>query len=512
MRTLIALFYAVCLVGAGQFAAASDQTKTIVLGGKNGWDGALSYGKDIGRGEGRFGYESLELAANARRITEFTDLLIDFEDGRMIDAAGNYTVTASHALPTLRAVMGKGAAVMQGAGGVSLKGAPSALFGSQGAAGSFTIEFWLKPAIAENGEMIFSWRSSRTVNNYPVYQMIIASIFNNRLEWKFTNVFAGYTGADGEITLTSGRIIIPDKWAHHSVSFDEETGLFEYRIDNSLEDIRYVTGTGRERGEVFQPVLGVAASIEFCPNFSGSIDDIRIVRSPREKMTETQYAAKPAGGHYDVYHPDGGRFETQPITADTPGATLAGFSAMLSQPSQTGVQFFVRADDYLFGWTDDSPAWIPVEPGKPVPPVRGRYFQAAANLYPDGAGSITPSVTEITLAIRQNDPPLQPFLVQAQAGDRSVTLTWSISIDDTAGGYYVFYGERPGEYLGAAAVEGRSPIDAGKKTTAKITGLTNCKVYYFAIASYSDYDNSITGEFSKEVHARPLISSGIAGF
>jgi hypothetical protein len=68
----------------------------------------------------------------------------------------------------------------------------------------------------------------------------------------------------------------------------------------------------------------------------------------------------------------------------------------------------------------------------------------------------------------------------------------------------VFYGERPGEYLGAVAVEGRSPIDAGRRTSYKLTGLANNKAYYFAVASYSDYDSSVMGEFSPEVHARPF--------
>jgi hypothetical protein len=476
--------------------------KTVILGGKNGWK-ELSNTKSIDFGIGAFGYESLELAANARSLTSFTDLLIDFEEGRIADAARNYIIKSSSVLPSSRAVMGQGAALSLGAGGIELKGTPSALFGTQGAVGSFTLEFWLKPAIAENGETIFSWRSSRTINNYPVYQMIIASIFNNRLEWKFTNVFAGYTDAGGEITLTSNRIIIPDKWAHHSVSFDEETGLFEYRIDGRLEDVLYVTDTGKEKGEVFQPILGVAATISLCSNFSGSIDDIRILRCNQEKITETKYTARPSGGHYDIYNTDGGRFETQPILAGN-GSTLESLTVISNVPHETSIQFFVRADDHLFGWTGDSPAWIRVERGKPLSEVRGKYFQVAANLYPDGAGSVTPSVTQISLTWHEDEPPLPPFSIQAEAGSGSVMLSWSISVDETAGGYYVFYGERPGEYLGAKAVEGKSPVDAAKRTSIKLTGLAYGKVYYFAVASYSEYDATVIGELSKEVHARPL--------
>ena len=99
--------------------------------------------------------------------------------------------------------------------------------------------------------------------------------------------------------------------------------------------------------------------------------------------------------------------------------------------------------------------------------------------------------------------PLAPFTVIATPGDGEVTLSWSYSVDNTAGGYYVYYGERPGEYLGRTAAEGRSPIRAGNSSSFTVSGLRNGKIYYFAVASYSKIDDRITGELSKEVFARP---------
>jgi hypothetical protein len=306
-----------------------------------------------------------------------------------------------------------------------------------------------------------------------------------------------------DVTLRGSKIIIPDEWAHHSVSFDEATGLLEYCIDGRIEDVRYVTDSGREQGEIYQPILGAATPLEICPNFSGSLDEVRILRRAAESVNETKYTQKPSGGFYGLYGLEGGRFETQPVTA-SPGAALASFETVTGTPQETSIQFFVRASDHLFGWTNEEPKWFPVDSRNPLPDVRGRYFQIAANLYPDGAGSISPSVTQIAFTWREDDPPLPPFSVQAEAADGAVTLSWSISADENIGGYYVFYGERPGEYLGTAAVEGRSPIEAGKNTSLKLTGLKNGRMYYFAVASYSRNDSSVTGEFSKEVHARPL--------
>ena len=98
---------------------------------------------------------------------------------------------------------------------------------------------------------------------------------------------------------------------------------------------------------------------------------------------------------------------------------------------------------------------------------------------------------------------IPPFTVKAQAGNGSVTLSWSCSVDNTTGGYYIYYGTRPGEYLGRFAAEGNSPINVGNTTSYKITGLENGKIYYFAIASWSALDDRIVGPLSKEVYARP---------
>ena len=91
----------------------------------------------------------------------------------------------------------------------------------------------------------------------------------------------------------------------------------------------------------------------------------------------------------------------------------------------------------------------------------------------------------------------------ANSGDGEVTLSWRFSIDDNAGGYYVYYGSKPGEYLGRAAIEGVSPVNAGNSTSITLTGLNNGTIYYFAVSTYSKLDENINGELSNEVFARP---------
>ena len=68
----------------------------------------------------------------------------------------------------------------------------------------------------------------------------------------------------------------------------------------------------------------------------------------------------------------------------------------------------------------------------------------------------------------------------------------------------MYYGNRPGEYLGRVALEGQSPINVGNTTSFTLTGLENGKIYYFAVATWSAYDDRVIGKLSKEVYARPL--------
>ncbi len=493
MHNIKILFFAIfCLLIVN---VAGAEEKVLTLGGKNGWSKIQKMEGTV-IAPGRYGFDSITLDTNSRSLTRYTDLLLDFEEEDFADCAGNYQIKENDSLRSAKAKMGSGSALMRGNGGIRLRGETKALFGSSGDTGSFLVEFWLCPSIAENGEIVFSWRSSRTVKNYPLYQLISATFQSNKLMWKFVNVFNGYSENNGTVEISSLRTIIPEVWMHHSIAFDEETGLLEYRIDGRLEALLYVTTNGMESGgAVYNPILGVSADLDICPKYTGLIDDFRIQR--------TSESSTAADLRYDAFKKEGGRFTTSPILISR-GAKLNRIDAVVTEPSQTDVVFYVRSGDNYFQWTETYPEWIPVTNHAPVTDVEGMYFQIAVDLFPDGGGEHSPSVTELAINYTEVPLPLPPFTLIAEPGDQKVTLTWSYSVDNQAGGYYVFYGERPGEYLGVEAVQGVSPVDAGNVAKITLNGLKNGKIYYFAVASYSKVDGRIIGTLSKEVYARPL--------
>lgn len=488
-----ALVCAVLFLFLGGFSFAVQ--KTIVLGGENGWS-QIEKMDGVSFGAGRFGNESIGLSPSVPPMTDDTDLMLSFDGKEVKDSAGNYEIVSNALLYSKDAVKGGGAAMSYGKeAGIVLKGGRNALFGRQGASGSFTIEFYLCPSLAESGETVFSWCSSLSYGAYSQYQMIYASFFNNKLSWVFNNIFSGY--AENKVILNGYTNIIPGKWSRHTISYDEDTGALEYLVDGRTEDIRYITDNSHENGTVCSLVLGVPAGIELCSDYIGKIDNFRIVRN---SVSENAGQIFTAGN--ETYRTSGGKFVTRPILVSR-AAVMDAIQADMRVPAQTDVRLYVRSCDNCYGWTDSVPAWKEVVPGEKITGVSGMYFQLCAELLPDGNGTVSPSVSEISVTYTEQNEPLPPFVVNAEPGDGSVTVSWSCSVDDTADGYYVYYGSRPGEYLGRVAAEGASPIKAGNTTSLTLTGLQNGTIYYFAVSAYSKIDSKINGVLSKEVYARP---------
>lgn len=479
----------------------SAEEKIITLGGADSWP-ALSVSSGLTRDKGRLGQQSLVLSTEIQRGNPDDDLYLSFDSKPVREETGAYSVVSSSLLfvGPAKAQRGTGAALCTTSGsGLVLRGKPGTLFSNPGNSGSFNIEFWLFPAVTENGSVLFQWRSSRTALSASLYQYIRSSLFNNHLEWTFSNIWMKVPSGKAssataiDVTIAGRKNLIPGEWSFHQLSYDANTGLLEYSLNGSTENIQYITSTGTERGTVFPAIFGASADIEIGTVFSGLIDEFRITRNPAEEKSLAQQHAV-----LDRYTSNGGRFESMPIDSKGRHSVLKKISVIQTKPEQTGTAFFVRSGDNFYEWNDTSPEWVPVQPGKPVSGVKGRYFQIAGELYPDGLGLRSPSVTSVSMYYEPDFLPEPPAKIIARAGTNSVTLTWVASIDSDTAGYVVYYGERPGEYLG----EG-TPINVGKQLSFTVNELKNGKQYYFSIASYDESGAGYPGSLSNEVYARP---------
>jgi hypothetical protein len=435
------------------------------------------------------------------------DLLLHLDHPAPMDASGNWDVSAGpdFTIDRSRAILGGGAGSFRGPSStLSLHPGPSSLFAAGSHFRDFSLEFWLYPANAENGEVVLEWQSVRKLPGGILPQQISCVIAGGRLMWTFSGFFAPPNAArpsraSETFELRARSPLVPLVWSHHLVRFDGDTGLLEYQVDGRPEADTYATASGHEGGTVFEPAVGAASPIRLCPEFSGLVDEFRLSRTFVKKP-----ALKPYGRESALV--------LSPVADLGYGhSRLVAIDAQFKAPGTSGVELSYRIAEDWARWRFDYPAWIPFRAGESLPEsARGRYVQIRAELFPDGSGKFGPSLSSFTLRFVQDPPPPPPARLIATAKDGAIELRWTRVPEADLAGYLVYYGEESGQYFGTGADQGSSPIDAGNATTITITGIPNGKLLYFAVAAYDTAAGSAlggavsrAGELSEEVAARP---------
>ncbi len=481
------------------FLPVVTETAVFEIGGKTGWNNIL-FSKNIKIRNGKFGYNSLTLTSSPSKISEKTDMYLSFDFADPVEETGTYILSAYSTVQSgvKSAKFGEGAGIFSShseTGGITLKPEKGAFFFGDSAVHSFTIEFWIRPQVTENGSLILKWWSSLNNTNATMFQNITAGISKNKMEWSFFNIWQNKNkGLD--IKLAGKNNVIPETWSHHLVTYNENTGLLEYRMNGKVEDIRYLTETEKEGSQILYSMLGTCSDVIIGSKYTGLIDEFKITGFFSEQGMPWEIHRL-----FEKYAPEGGRAESNLIDTHGNKSCATILKADCNLPEQTDAEFFIRAADNPFNWNDDFPVWKPVILNQKIKNVKGRYFQLACSLYPNSDGNKTPFIHSITLEYEKDEPPLPPSKIIAKPMNGSVFLSWSPSVSFDVKGYLIYFGEQKGEYF----AEG-SPIDAGNNLNFKIDNLKNGKIYFFAVAAYDEPYGEHAGEISKEAWARPMQS------
>jgi hypothetical protein len=435
------------------------------------------------------------------------DFLLHLDDAEAVDAAGRWDVHAgsSFAVDRGRALLGPGSGAFNGPGSsLSLAPRPGSLFAANSRFSDFSLEFWLYPANAENGEVILLWQSARMLPDGILPQHLSCVVAGGRLMWSFVNFFApagarAPEAAAGRIELRARSPLVPRTWSHHLLRFDGETGLVEYLADGRPEAIAFATSTGREGGEVREPAIGAASPLRLFPEYSGLADELRL----SSRFVETP-ALKPYGRESALV--------LSPIADLGYGhSLLVAVDCQAKTPGGTGLELSYRMAEDWTAWRAGAAEWTPFRPGEKLPETaRGRYVQIRAELFPDGTGRLSPALSSLTLRFEPDPPPPPPARLVASPKNGAIELRWTSVPEADVAGYLVYYGDASGEYMGTGVDQGPSPVDAGTDTTITFTGIPNGRLIYFAVAAYDAAAGSApggaasrAGEFSREVSARP---------
>jgi len=400
--------------------------------------------------------------------------------------------------------------VFRGDNPIVLQATPGALFSARQGWGDFTLEFWLYPSEVRDGETVFAWTGGRTSSGTFETQNFRVSFENSHVVWTLQNLFAASPTAHAvTIKIAGDATLIPRQWHHHLLRYQAATGLLEYTIDGLTEAVTHATPSGTEDGQVYGLVTGpqTKGDITLGKGFTGALDELRLsrtfVENPQTDRYTTAFATKGTAISrvFDLRFA-GSFVETITARATREGNTGLVFSYRMAESIRYQWNFEGNTDRSLAAPESEEDSWVRFEPGEPLfTKLAGRYLQLRVDFLPSGTGQDTPRLSELTVKASPNLPPPPPAGVEVFAGDGQLEVRWIPVMQGQVDGYLIFFGTRPGQYLGTKAVQGTSPLDAGKVTSFRLTGLANDQIYYVAVATYQATNISVN---SREVSARPV--------
>jgi len=479
------------------FRLGSDDA-VIEFGGQKGWN-QLSSIENVTYTQGLHGFNSLELLASPERNNEAYDLFLSFDGDISKDYLELYDVVFSKAsyVKKEKAKYGTGALLCRANEkhpSMILSPKSNSFFFGNSKMNSFTIEFWLCPEDLRAGSNILKWWSQILEKKVFMFQNIIVSVVDNRLEWSFFNIWRDDYNKGIDVKIKSSKQLPLEKWTHHLLTFDDETGLLEYRVDGKVDSTRYLTPSGGETCRIFYSMKGKTSKLLIGEGYSGLIDNLIV------KNSFSPQSVQEAMGNRAQYNKNGGRIVSHIIDTGGVNSIPKMLDAKMDVKKEASVAFFIRTSNNPYNWTHTYPSWKAVSKNEAIFNCQpGRFFQIAVNMYPSKDGDVSPVIHSLTLDYERDSFAKPPIELIAKEGDGYVDLSWSRSIDFDVKGYLVFFGDSEGQYLLPS-----SPIDAKDSLSIRIYNLENGRLYFFSVAAYDENGKLNHGELSKEVWIRPM--------
>ena len=511
--------------------------------------------------DGSAGYmiKDINYGENADPFT--TDILLKFDkesDKYIKDDSKKYEIYSS-SYRFLKEGIGNGCASFFKSGhGVMINTSEGLWLGSTEDLGSFNIEFRFKAAEFKNGSILFS----RLGYFSGVKKGIEITLRDRRVSAHLYNMFRAPDGSLKNASLVRCSTLNKGEWYHFSLSFDRESGKLYTLLNDSEQDVRYMTASGGAFSDVYTPLFGYiddedlsskGSDLPFAvigKRYNGLIDEFRIsYRHYDDLKNSTDIAVnKYKGSQYAgriPYNREGvitGPVKEFPAT----GTSITGFSWEEVLEPGTFIWMELRVSDKLFSDKDSSVKWYRVNTGqKKIFTVkdyngeflRGKYFQWRAHLAASPEGDKSPVMKKVVVKYYVDQPPVVPMYFEtAETGDRYIILRWKKNVEADLGGYKIYYGTKKGVYDGIISVVNGQKItnsmSDGSRVTVKIDNavieenknsdnrkvliypsIENTVLYYFSVTSYDTYkENTVynhESELSQYIEARPYAGSDI---
>ncbi|MCR9143354.1 MAG: LamG domain-containing protein [bacterium] len=405
------------------------------------------------------------------------------------DQAGRYRIGEANYIFNADARHGRGAALFNRLENRVVIRSPEELWPGTGPSGDFTIEMWLKPIYFYRKNIIFR-KLNMLEGKRRGLQIFVE---DDRLYVHGENLFEDARGQLHSLRLGSRTAVRTQEWMHLSVSFEASKGLMRLFLNGEEETVAAAADKSGVWQMVFHPLD--RSPIVLAETYAGALDEFRIARDalrpgdrPGQATANTTTYA-PLRLDYQTMRGEQ-RVGTvvsevlRPKSDARPGGVgdmhPAGFTARsgrvsyrASEPAGTILNFYVRASKQPFA-KDTSERELPwrrlSQSGETYTLPMFSYFQWRAELQADPTGAHTPVLHDLSLDFVPLTPPPAPGKLKLVPGlehlRRAAVLEWDQSPDSqvqaAGGGYYIYYGLRPGEYLGRLSMNAAGqPIQKG---------------------------------------------------
>lgn len=417
------------------------------------------------------------------------------------DRAGRYRIGEANYIYNQDARHGQGAALFNRLENRVVIRSPEELWPGQGPSGDFTVEMWLKPLYFYRENVVFR-KLNMLEGRRRGLRIFLAQ---NHLFVDCENLFEDASGLLHSLRLGSSAPLRTGEWVHVAVSYEAARGRVRLFLNGREENVGQARDTAGVWQMVFHPLD--RSPIVLAETYAGALDEFRITsnaRRPGDAANTSSFA--PLRVDYETLRSSQAQGTVRsavlrPRASNRSGASRVGrrarsgrISYRALEPPGTLLNFYVRTSEQPFAadasdrqlpWRRVSAAGVSLDLGKFA------YLQWRAELQADPDGLRTPVLRDLTLDYDQIQPPPAPaglaHIADAIVGGSSpntqrfanpdarrpaaLVLGWDRSPDSgvqaKGGGYYVYIGLRPGEYLGRLTLgaDGQ-PIRAGIQAVA----------------------------------------------
>lgn len=372
------------------------------------------------------------------------------------DTTGNYRLNRISYYPSADARVGRRAGLFIRKENRLVVRSPQELWPGRDILDDFTIDFWMKPVHFGHRNILFRKRSLSAALEQGRNAGFEIYVQDSRLHVLYRSLFYDLKGRSRSVHLVSRRNIQLREWQHVLVSYTAASGRVALYLGGREEQV----ALAKDKGGIWQARFGRLdrSPLVIGESYLGLLDEFRISRGAPGTEQDIRNSVYPALRYHPVVlnaeQPMGVAQSAVIALARGRLARKADLMVSTREPRGAALNFYVRSSAKPF--TAQTPAHE-----LPWRSVRGRarlmdfaYVQWKAEFRAEPTGEQAPTLRSIRLSYTPYPRPVAPqapAVVEGLSGSRRIGLEWLANPEPEVrrnGGYIVYYGYKPGEYLG----------------------------------------------------------------